>query len=137
MRTPLLLLFLMLMLLAPGCSTPSSPGEIPLTLTAEPRYGAGDLLKGDLVRAGFDDPNKTHAGAAIVVLEYRPQPGQYVYTLVRPTDQGWAYVSPADDWTMHLTRERMVFEGFRLDKSGYVEVGKIQPAAIPTTRGST
>ncbi len=136
MRTPILLLFLTLMLLAPGCSTPSSPGEIPLTPTTEPRYGAGELLKGDLVVAGFGGPNNTHAGAAIVVLEYRSQPGEYVYTLVRPTDRGWAYISPADDWTMHLTRERMVFEGYRLDKSGYVDVGKIQPAATPTTGGS-
>jgi|GEM_PF-722859 len=135
MRTLALLVSLAFLLLASGCTTSPSPGMITPLPSAGPRYEAGDLLGGDLVEAGFDDPNGTPAGAAIVVLEYQALPGQYVYTLVRPVEGNWMYVYPAGDWTKRLSRERTVFEGYRLEIVGYVQVGRIQPARTTKTVG--
>lgn len=132
----MILVCLLLLLFASGCMTSSSPGGVIPTTAAEPRYETGDLLKGDLAGVGFDSMNITPAGAAIVVLEYQPQLGEYVYTLVRPSDRGWTYVYPADDWTAHLSRDRVTFEGYQLDLAGYVQVGKILPATPVPTPGS-
>lgn len=71
-----------------------------------------------------------------MVLEYQSQPGQYVYTLVQPVDGGWAYIYPADDWATRLARERAVFEGYRLDVAGYVQVGQLHPATTAKASGS-
>ncbi len=133
MRTVLIVLSLALLLLAAGCTTPSPPGATPTVAPAEPRYAAGDLLKGDLVVAGFDDPNGTPNGTAIVVLAYQPVPGQYVYTLVRPEAGGWVYVYPSDDFATRLARDRAVFEAYPLEPIGHVEVARILPAASATT----
>ena len=134
MRTGLIALSLVLLLLAAGCTSPASPGATPTAVSAEPRYAAGDLLRGDLAAAGFDDPNGTRAGAAIVVLSYEPVPGQYIYTLVRPVAGGWEYVYPAGEWTTRLARDRTAFEAYPLELAGYVEVARVLPA--PTTAKS-
>lgn len=131
MRLPIIALALILAALAAGCLQPSQPAA-PTPTFAEPQYTPGDLLRGDLAGAGFDDPNGTPAAAAIVVIAYQPIPGEYVYTLVRPVPGGWAYVYPPDDWETRLARDRATFEAFRLERVGQIEVAAVQPPGNTT-----
>jgi hypothetical protein len=110
-----------------GCLQSNAPGT-PTPTAATSRYAVGDLLTGNLSAAGFDDPNGTPGGAAIVILEYQPAPGQYVYTLVAPVSGGWAYVYPSNDWTARLARDRTVFEAFRLERTGHIQLAEIRAA---------
>ena len=125
MRLPLIALALVLAVIAAGCLQPS-PAPTPTPTPAEPRYAPGDLLRGDLAAAGFDDPNGTPADTAIVVIAYQPVPGEYVYTLVRPVPGGWAYVYPSGDFVTRLARDRATFESYRLERIGHVEVPAIE-----------
>lgn len=125
MRLPLIALALMVAVLAAGCLQ-SSPSAAPTSTPAEAQYVPGDLLRGDLAGAGFDDPNGTPAGAAIVIIDYQPAPDEYVYTLVEPVAGGWAYIYPSGDFVMHLARERVTFESYRLERIGHVDVPAIE-----------
>ena len=126
MRPPLFALALILAVLAAGCAvTPA----VPATPTPEPapaRYAVGDMLRGDLVGAGFDDPNGTSPGAAIVILDYRPVPGEYVYTLVQPVSGGWAYTYPSGDFVQTLARDRTTFESYPLSPAGTVDLRDVR-----------
>ena len=125
MRLSLIALALVLVALAGGCL--QQPGPIPPTPTpVDGRYAPGDLLRGDLVAAGFDDTNRTPADVAIVILSSgHPVSGEYVYTLVRPVPGGWAYVYLSDDWIVRMGRDRAVFESYRLERIGHVDLAAI------------
>ncbi len=125
MRLAPIAIALVLAALAAGCLG-SSPSAAPTPTLAEARYVPGDLLRGDLAGAGFDDPNGTPAGAAIAIIEYRPMSGEYVYTLVQPVTGGWAYVYPAGDFVMRLARDRSTFESYRLERIGHVDLPAIE-----------
>ena len=125
MRYCLIAIVLVLAALTAGCLQPS-PSPVPTPVPAESRYAPGDLLTGDLAGAGFDEPNGTPDGAAIVVLEYRPVPGEYVYTLVQPVPEGWAYVYPSGDFISTLARDRSTFESYSLARSGSVDLREIR-----------
>ena len=125
MRLPLIALALVLAALAAGCLQ-SSPSAAPTPTPPEARYVPGDLLRGDLVGAGFDDPNGTPADAAIAIIEYQPASGYYVYTLVQPVTGGWAYIYPSGDFVMRLARDRSTFESYRLERIGHVDVPAIE-----------
>ena len=83
MRLPLIALALVVAVLAAGCLDEPVPAT-PTPSPAEARYAPGDLLRGDLAAAGFDDPTSIPAGAAIAIIEYQPALDEYVYTLVQP-----------------------------------------------------
>jgi hypothetical protein len=121
----LALVLVALAVLAAGCLQ-SSPSGMPTPTPSAARYSPGDLLRGDLVGAGFDGPNGTPAGSAIVVLEYQPSPNQYVYTLVQPASGGWAHVYPSNDWVMRMNRDRATFESYRLERVGHVDLAAIK-----------
>jgi hypothetical protein len=136
MRLFIIALALVLAVLVAGCLQPSTPAA-PTPTPPEPRYAPGDLLRGDLAGAGFDDPNGTPADAAIVIIAYQPVPGEYVYTLVRPAPGGWAYVYPSGDFVTRLARDRATFESYRLERIGHVEVPAIEgPPGTSTPRPS-
>lgn len=114
-------LALVLAVLVAGCLQPSPPA-VPTPAPADARYAPGDLLRGDLVGAGFDEPNGTPDGAAIAIVEYQPQLDEYVYTLVQPSSGGWAYVYPSGDFVARLARDRATFESYRLERIAHVDV---------------
>lgn len=97
-----------------------------MSAPADTRYAPGDLLRGDLAGAGFDDPNSVPAGTAIVIIEYRLVPGEYVYSLVQPVAGGWAYVYQSGDFVMRLARDRSTFESYRLERIGHVDLPAIE-----------
>jgi len=125
MRLPLIALALVLAVLAAGCLQSSPPVASTPTPT-ELRYAPGDLFRGDLAGAGFDDPNGTPADGAIVIIEYQSVPDEYIYSLVRPVPGGWAYVYPSGDFVTRLARDRSTFESYRLERIGHVEVPAIE-----------
>lgn len=118
---------LVLATLAGGCLGDFTPAttSTPIPTPVPGRYAPGDLLQGDLSGAGFDDPRGTPAGAAIVILEYRPVPGEYVYSLVRPEAGGWAYVYPSGDFVSTIARDRSTFESYRLERTGSVDLREV------------
>ena len=116
---------LVLAILVAGCLQPSPPA-VPTPTPADTRYAPGDLLRGDLFGAGFDDPNGTPADAAIAIVEYQPSSDEYVYTLVLPSSGGWAYVYPSGDFVVRLARDRATFESYRLERIAHVEVTAIE-----------
>lgn len=116
---------LVLAVLVAGCLQPSPPA-VPTPTPADTRYAPGDLLRGDLAGAGFDDPNGTPDGAAIAIVEYQPQLDEYVYTLVLPASGGWAYVYPSGDFVVRLARDRATFESYRLERIAHVDVTAIE-----------
>ena len=126
MRLPLIALALVVAVLAAGClqSSPSADADFHAGRGAvRPRATCSGAT---LPAAGFDDPNGTPAGAAIVIIEYQPVPGEYVYTLVQPVAGGWAYVYPSGDFVTRLTRDRATFESYRLERIGRVDVPAIE-----------
>jgi hypothetical protein len=125
MRLHLIALARVLAVLAAGCLG-SPPSAAPAPTPALARYAPGDLLRGDLSGAGFDDPNGTPVGAAIAIIEYQPASDQYVYTLVQPVHEGWAYVYPSGDFVMRMARDRSTFESYRLDRVGHVDLAAIE-----------
>jgi len=135
MRLPLIALALLISILAAGCLG-SSPSATPTPTPAPSRYAPGDLLQGELVGAGFDDPNGTPGGAAIVVIAYQPVPGEYAYTLVQPVPNGWAYVYPSGDFVMRLNRDRETFESYRLERIGHVDLPAIHGPSATALAGT-
>jgi hypothetical protein len=126
MRPPLIALALLFAILAAGCTgTPPVP-TTPTLKPAPARYAVGDLLRGELARAGFDDPNGTPPGAAIVILDYRPVPGEYVYTVVQPVPGGWAFAYPSGDFVATLARDRTTFESYGLEPAGTVDLRDVE-----------
>ncbi|MEN6341000.1 MAG: hypothetical protein ABFC89_00405 [Methanospirillum sp.] len=125
MRLTLIVLALLLAVLVAGCID-ASPSATPTPTPSLARYSPGDLLRGDLVGAGFDEPNATPAGAAIVVLEYQPKADQYIYTLVQPPAEGWQYVYPSGDFVTRMGRDRTTFEAYRLERIGHVDLSAIR-----------
>ena len=115
---------LVLAVLVAGCLQPSPPA-VPTPTPADTRYAPGDLLRGDLAGAGFDEPNGTPDGAAIAIVEYQPRWDEYVYSLVVPASDGWAYVYPSGDFVMRLARDRATFESYRLERIAHVDVTAI------------
>jgi hypothetical protein len=136
MRPPLIALALVLAVLAAGCVQEPGDDVTPTPEPVETRYAPGDLLRGDLAGAGFDDPNGTPADAAIVVLEYRSVPGEYVYTLVRPVPEGWAYVYPSGDFVATLARDRETFEAYRLEQAGRIDLRDVRSPSGTASRPS-
>jgi hypothetical protein len=136
MRPATIALALIFAVIVAGCAQPPQPAT-PTPTPSEERYAPGDLLRGDLAGAGFDDPNGTPAGAAIVVLEYQQVPDQYVYSLVQPVSGGWAYVYPSGDFVQRLTRDRSILESYRLERIGRVDPPTIEgPANASVPRPS-
>lgn len=136
MRPATIALALVLAVLVAGCAQSSQPAT-PTPTPSEERYAPGDLLRGDLAGAGFDDPNGTPAGAAIVVIEYQQVPDEYVYSLVQPVSEGWAYVYPSGDFVLRLARDRLTFESYRLERIGRVDPPTIEgPANASAPRPS-
>ncbi len=125
MRLPLIVLALVLAALAAGCLQ-ASPSATPTPTPSLARYAPGDLLRGDLMGAGFDGPNATPAGAAIAIMEYQPAPDQYIYSLVQPALGGWAYVYPSGDFVTRMGRDRATFESYRLERIGHVDLAVIE-----------
>jgi hypothetical protein len=125
MRPATIALALALAVLVAGCAQQPAPVS-PTPTPSEERYAPGDLLRGDLAGAGFDDPNGTPADAAIVVIEYHQVPDEYVYSLVQPVPAGWAYVYPSGDFVLRLTRDRLTFESYRLERIGRVDPPEIK-----------
>lgn len=126
MRSLPIALALALAVLVAGCAIPTSGPATPTPEPAPARYAVGDLLRGDLAVAGFDDPNGTPPGAAIVIIDYRPVPGEYVYTVVQPVPGGWAYIYPSGDFVETLVRDRTTFESYRLEPAGTVDLRDVQ-----------
>jgi hypothetical protein len=125
MRLSLTALALVLAALAAGCLQVSPPAT-PIPTPSLARYAPGDLFRGDLSGAGFDDPDGTPPGAAIAVIDYQPSQDEYVYSLVQPVSGGWAYVYPSGDFVMRLARDRATFESYRLERAGHVDLAAIE-----------
>ncbi len=125
MRLTFIVLALVLAALGAGCLQ-ASPPATPTPTPSLARYAPGDLFRGDLVGAGFDDPNATPAGAAIAVVEYQSALDQYIYTLVQPVSGGWAYVYPSGDFVTRMGRDRATFESYRLERIGHVDLAAIE-----------